>query len=264
MEKLIFSIACYLIGFSLYAQVPKAFSFQGVAFDTNGNPVADKNIAIKAEILKNSPTGNVDYSETHSTTTNSNGLYSLSIGFGIATTGVFDMIDWSTGHKYLSISIDPNGGTNFMPMGVSQLLSVPYALVSGSSLDTKPKIYVKPAPFAVKAIVKNNQEFNGLGSIKYTYEWIQGTPEDIYVVYDGLPNNINIYTNAVGGFGLDPTEVSTSKFEIITDGILKRQSFLGVADKNINVPIGTYQLTLIFKTKDGEVLSTLPYVLSVE
>ncbi|MBK8623415.1 MAG: hypothetical protein IPN79_17050 [Saprospiraceae bacterium] len=264
MKKLILSIACYLIWFSLQAQVPQAFSFQGVAFDANGKPVADKDISIKAEILNGSPTGNVDFSETHSTTTNANGLYSLSIGLGAVSSGTFDNIDWSTSQKYLSISIDPNGGNNFLAVGLSQLLSVPYALVSGSSLDTKPKIYVKSAPFGGTAIVKNKQDFSGLGSIKYVYEWIQGTPEDIYVVYDGLPDNINIFTNAVGGFGLDTPEESTTKFEIISDGILKRQSFLGVADKNINVPIGTYQLTLVFETKDGEVLATLPYKLIVE
>lgn len=264
MKRLIISMVHFLFVLSAQAQVPQAFSFQGVAFDAGGKPLADKVISVKAEILDGSATGNAEYRETHSTTTNANGLYSLSIGLGAASLGTFDKINWATSQKFLSIAIDPNGGNNFVAMGVSQLLSVPYALVSGSSLDTKPKIYVKPAPFGGTARVINNQDFDGLGSIKYVYEWIQGTPEDIYVVYDGLPDNINIFTNAVGGFGLDPYEESTTKFEIISDGILKRQSFLGVADKNINVPKGTYQLTLVFETKDGEVLATLPYKLVVE
>lgn len=264
MGKVILSIACYLFGFSLFAQVPQAFSFQGVAFDANGKPVADKNIAIKAEILNGSPNGSVEYSELHATNTNANGLYSLSIGYGEASIGTFEKVDWSAGQKYISISLDPNGGTNFVAMGVSQLLSVPYALVSGNAVSTNPKIYVKTVPSGGRARVINNQDWNGQGLIKYVYEWIQGTPEDIYLEYDGLPNNINIYTNDVGGYALIPTEVNTAKFEIITDGILKRQSFLGVANKNLTVPVGTYSLTLIFKTKDGEVLATLPYELIVE
>lgn len=264
MKKLIFSIAYCLMVVSLQAQIPQAFSFQGVALDSDGKAVADKNIAVKAEILIGSPDGNVEYSELHTTETNANGLYSLSVGYGNASLGTFETVDWSSGQKYLSISIDQNGGNNFVVIGISQLLSVPYALVSGNAVVTKPKIYVKSAPSGGTALVKNKQDFNGLGSIKYIYEWVQGTPEDIYVEYDGLPNNINIYTNAVSGFALNTTEISSSKFEIITDGILKRQSFLGVADKNIDVPVNTYPLTLIFKTIDGEVLATLPYELIVE
>ena len=39
-----------------------------------------------------------------------------------------DAIVWANGEKYLKVEIDPNGGTNYVEMGTTQLISVPYAL----------------------------------------------------------------------------------------------------------------------------------------
>jgi hypothetical protein len=260
---LLATVAFLYLGNIVIAQVPQAFSFQGIAVDEQDNPISEKGIKIQIGLLQGSPTGMVQYQETHQVTTLKNGLYSLSVGQGMTMTGVFSEIDWSNIPIYISVGIDINGGNNYVLAGISQLLSVPYALEAGN-VHIKPKIYVKLAPLGGTARVFNKQDYNGLGGIKYIYEWVQGTPEDVYVEYVGLPDNVNIFTNTVGGFSLDTDEISTTKVEIIEDGILKRQSFLGVANKNINVPVKKYQLTLIFKTKNEDVLATLPYTLSVE
>jgi hypothetical protein len=68
------------------------------------------------------------YTETHSPTTNEFGLFSLNIGAGTIVTGVFAGIDWGTNDKFLKVEADFSGGTSFIEMGTSQLLSVPYAL----------------------------------------------------------------------------------------------------------------------------------------
>jgi hypothetical protein len=41
---------------------------------------------------------------------------------------IFSSIDWSANSYFVQIEIDETGGTNFKNMGISQLLSVPYAL----------------------------------------------------------------------------------------------------------------------------------------
>ncbi len=114
------SIVHFLFVLSVHAQVPQAFSFQGVAFDAAGKPLGDKSISVKAEILAGSPDGKVEYSEVHTAQTNANGLYSLSIGLGVPSSGTFDKVDWSSGQKYLSISLDPNEGSSFVAMGVNR------------------------------------------------------------------------------------------------------------------------------------------------
>jgi len=68
------------------------------------------------------------YVETHTASTNENGLVSLQIGGGTVTGGVFADIDWSDGEYYIKSETDPTGGTNYTISGTTQLLSVPYAL----------------------------------------------------------------------------------------------------------------------------------------
>jgi len=49
-------------------------------------------------------------------------------GGGTVETGNFSTIDWVAGPYFLKTETDPAGGTSYNISGVSQLLSVPYAL----------------------------------------------------------------------------------------------------------------------------------------
>jgi len=108
-----------------FGQVPQAFNYQAQSRDNLGNPLSNKSIAIKISILNGSATGSIDYTETHNVSTDENGLFSLSIGTGAVVSGTFTTIDWSGGQKYLKIELDQDGGSNFIDMGTTQLLSVP-------------------------------------------------------------------------------------------------------------------------------------------
>ncbi|QQV01304.1 MULTISPECIES: hypothetical protein [Chryseobacterium] len=129
MKKLYATIGLSLATL-LSAQVPQAFSYQTIAFNAAGAPIANGNVALKISILENSATGTVLYSETHNKTTNAKGLVNLNIGQGTATTGNFGAINWGTNAKFVKVEMDPNGGSNYTNVGVNQLMSVPYAQVS--------------------------------------------------------------------------------------------------------------------------------------
>jgi hypothetical protein len=81
-------------------------------------------------ILRDSPTGTVEYKEKHQTTTNSIGLFNLGIGTGSPQTGSFSTINWAAGKKFAKVELSTDN-VNFSLMGTQQLLSVPYALYSG-------------------------------------------------------------------------------------------------------------------------------------
>ncbi|WP_435526021.1 hypothetical protein [Chryseobacterium indoltheticum] len=129
MKKLYTSIGLFLATL-LSAQVPQAFSYQTIAFNASGAPIANGNVALKISILENSATGTVLYTETHNKTTNSKGLVNLNIGEGTATTGTFGGINWGTNTKFVKVEMDPQGGSNYTNVGVNQLMSVPYSQVS--------------------------------------------------------------------------------------------------------------------------------------
>ena len=139
MKKLLLLSALF-ISFLTFAQVPQGISYQAIALNGSGTPVVSSNVRVKLSILDTSATGTVLYSETQLKTTNAQGLFNLVIGQGTVVSGTFASISWGTNSKFLKVEMDATGGTNYAPVGTTQLLSVPYALytdrvgsISGSS-----------------------------------------------------------------------------------------------------------------------------------
>ncbi len=124
---------------------PNAFNYSAVARNAAGQPIANTTIGIQITILKTSPTGVSQYSENHFVNTDAFGLFNLVIGAGAVQSGSMATIDWSNDNYYLKVGMDATGGTNFLTMGTTQLLSVPYAMyaksagsVSGGANETDP------------------------------------------------------------------------------------------------------------------------------
>ena len=101
----------------------------------NNALVIDKVVGMKVSILQGSENGTVVYSESHSSKSNSNGLVSVAIGTGNVLSGVFTKIDWSNDIYFIRNETDPLGGTAYALSSISQLLSVPYALVSNNGIS---------------------------------------------------------------------------------------------------------------------------------
>jgi len=120
----------------LMAQVPQGFSYQAIALNATGEPIVSATVKIRVSILEESAIGMASYVETHTPTTNNVGLFTLTIGQGTATTGTFSGINWSQSSKFLKVEIDIENGINFVTVGSSQLLSVPYAMYAGSVAGT--------------------------------------------------------------------------------------------------------------------------------
>jgi len=115
------------------AQSPQGFSFQSVVRDGSGDLVISSGVGIRISILDAIGPDNAVYVETHSPTTNANGLVSLTVGSGTPVSGTFATIDWGSSSHYIKTEADPDGGTNYTITGTQQLMSVPYALYAASS-----------------------------------------------------------------------------------------------------------------------------------
>src|SRR5690554_5053032 len=131
IKKLVLLLVVAFFVATGYAQVPEGFNFQAVARDANGNILTNQSLGVKVNILKGSDTGDVVYSETHSTSTNVTGLIQLVIGEGHASEGQsFSAINFGNDNYFINLAIDPAGGTDYADLGTTRLLSVPYALVA--------------------------------------------------------------------------------------------------------------------------------------
>jgi len=133
--KLFFSILLLAYFSVAFSQAPNSFNYQAVARDLSGNVMKNQAVKIKISILKTSVSGDVVYSEIHSTSTNGLGLINLKIGTGNEKSGSIEGIEWGTGKYFLQIEMDKDGGNNFSLIGKSQLLSVPYSLFSGNGVQ---------------------------------------------------------------------------------------------------------------------------------
>ncbi len=116
-----------------FAQAPQSFKYQAIARDVEGNVISDQQISLRISLLQESETGTAVYSETHELQTNQFGLINLEIGMGKNKSGEISSINWETGKYFVNVEIDVNGGSDFVSMGISQLLSVPYALFAESA-----------------------------------------------------------------------------------------------------------------------------------
>ncbi len=121
-----------------YAQVPQQINYQGVARNSVGNVLPNKNITVKLSIRDVNANGNVVFTETRTVKTNNFGLFTIAIGSagGINPSGTLSEINWKSGDKFLQVQIDPNGGWNYMDMGTTKLLSVPFAFYANSANPT--------------------------------------------------------------------------------------------------------------------------------
>jgi hypothetical protein len=128
MKKIFTIAAALLITASVWAQAPEKMKYQAVVRDANNVLVTSTAVGMQISILQTTATGTAVYVETHTPTSNANGLVSLEIGTGTVVSGAFTTIDWANGTYFIKTETDPTGGTTYTISGTSQLMSVPYAL----------------------------------------------------------------------------------------------------------------------------------------
>lgn len=135
MKKILFvSIAFLTIHVNALAQAPQLFNYQGIARDENGTPLSKQTMTLKISVLQSADAPIPEYEETQIVKTNEFGLYTLQIGNGTSTSPrALKDIQWETGNKYIKVAIDPTGGSNYVDAGITQLLSVPYAMYANKA-----------------------------------------------------------------------------------------------------------------------------------
>ncbi|WP_349314888.1 hypothetical protein [Chitinophaga sp. MM2321] len=135
MKKIFYLIVLLTISFQ-YASAQSGLAgtnYQAVARNTNGLALGNQALTVRFSILGGSASGPVQYQETHSTTTNNVGLFTLQIGKGDPLTGTYSAVPWANANQYLKVEVSVNG-SNYSELGTSQLMSVPYALYAANGV----------------------------------------------------------------------------------------------------------------------------------
>ena len=128
MKKLILLALVLCSAATMLAQTNR-MSYQAVVRNAANELVAEENLTVAIRISDASSTA--AYSETHSVTSNRNGVISLMIGEGSGHSGILSSVDWRTAQIHTVITL-PGGATlsNTTPVN-----AVPYAFYA-DSVDT--------------------------------------------------------------------------------------------------------------------------------
>jgi uncharacterized protein (TIGR02145 family) len=127
MKTIFTTIFSMLITAFLCAQAPQGIPYQAVMRNADGSVMASSSVSLTFMIHDATANGNVVYQESHTLTSNAQGLVSCVVGNGVVSQGNFANINWGGGAKFLQVMM---GGTD---LGTQQMLSVPYALHSASA-----------------------------------------------------------------------------------------------------------------------------------
>jgi uncharacterized protein (TIGR02145 family) len=221
--KLCLSILVFYTFYLISAQIPQGFTYQAIARDIAGNPIANATIKVKLSVLSDTSGfylyGDGTYvweEEQTNVKTNSFGLFTIVLGQSSATkirgsATSFSTIDWARTPLYIGTKIaSPDIYKN---LGAAMLWSVPYSMVSDSS-----NALLKGSKLSVVSADD--------GSSDALFEVKRKDGQTVFAVY---PNAVNVYLPrstpkgfkggfAIGGFDgakIDPQDY----FRVTPDSI---------------------------------------------
>lgn len=149
----------FIVG-SIIAQPPPAIPLQAIAKDPLGNPAKNRKIFVKDMIVQSSINGTRVWEEAFEVQSNEDGIYTIMIGQGKITSSINNIkdigkIDWGNGPFFLNlkIAIAPSipaswwvAADNYIDLGTTQMMSVPYALFAGNASVTNVTSSIPPGP----------------------------------------------------------------------------------------------------------------------
>lgn len=134
MKKLITKLLLILFVLSgllnnAIAQAPEGIVYQAEARDDRGKIIEKSDLDVLITILEDNTTGNIVWEGFHNVRTNEYGMFVLVIGEGVPQTGdLFEEIEWGSHAHFLKVQVKKPNKTDYVDMGTTPLLSVPYAL----------------------------------------------------------------------------------------------------------------------------------------
>jgi hypothetical protein len=158
-RNLLLMLVVFIAG-SVIAQPPPSIGITSAALDPMGNPAKNRMIYVKDIIYQTSPIGGVKvWEEAHVVTSNADGLFTIFVGSGTKASGInllnIGQIDWGNGPFFINyrVAVAPSipaswwvAADNYVDIGTTQLLSVPYALYAGNASVTNVNTSLQPGP----------------------------------------------------------------------------------------------------------------------
>jgi hypothetical protein len=132
LKCILISLFLLSVGFS-FSQT-RGINYKALISDTNGAPLTNQAITVQFTILQGDMSMTEVYKETHTTTTNTNGIIIVNIGEGTTVSGNFTTVNWGSDTHFLKTEV--NTGSGFVDLGTTEFKTVPYALYAESAANS--------------------------------------------------------------------------------------------------------------------------------
>ncbi len=142
-----------------FAQSPQSIPYQAVVRNADGSAMSSTAMTMTFKIHDVTATGTIVYQESHSTTSNTQGLVVLQVGQGQASVGTFDNINWGSGAKFLHVVM--NAGNGEVDLGTQQMMSVPYALYALSAGNLQSVVAPQVESISISEVSYHSAQFTG-------------------------------------------------------------------------------------------------------
>lgn len=128
--KHILLLCCFLLTGIVFSQT-RGINYKALISDNVGAPLANQSVTVQFTILEGNMAINEVYKESHTTTTDANGIIIVNIGEGVNISGDFTTINWGLDTHFVKTEI--NTGSGFVDFGTTEFKTVPYALYAENS-----------------------------------------------------------------------------------------------------------------------------------
>jgi hypothetical protein len=163
MEKRIFTSILVgifsLLPLFLFSQSPQSIPYQAVVRNSDGSAMSSTAMTMTFKIHDVTAAGTIVYQESHTTTSNAQGLVVLQLGQGQASVGTFDNINWGSGAKFLHVVM--NAGNGEVDLGTQQMMSVPYALYALSAGNLQSVVALQVESISISEVSYHSAQFIG-------------------------------------------------------------------------------------------------------
>ncbi|MCF7561729.1 tail fiber domain-containing protein [Sabulilitoribacter multivorans] len=179
MKNIQYILLMLLISGFAYAQ-NKSINYKALIKDDSNNVLSNQNIIIEFSILEGPEIAfsDVIYAESHTVSTDDNGIVIVNIGEGIPLSGfedVYNQLDWRSmsffGSRFLKVQID--SGSGLTDMGTTEFKSVPFALFAEQSNNTGLELINEGSGNGWR-LIGRPEDFYGpiaVGAVDLSYSW---------------------------------------------------------------------------------------------
>ncbi len=191
-----------MLFFVFTATAQQGINYKAIIKGGDGNAIANTATTVQFTILENGSTS--VYQETHTPTTDANGIIIVNIGEGTLISGDFNGIDWGGNPHFLKTEID--SGSGLTDMGTTEFKTVPYALyaktaesISGIITETQNLANVIAIDNAANAQIKNvTDPTDSQDAATKAYVDITSPCDDLYILINSLYNELYTTLNKSG------------------------------------------------------------------